>query len=154
MSQEIFDMRYAYASKTFGHPVHQCVIVFDMAGLSASLDMDSIFYVKNILRIDQDFYPERLFKLVVIESAWYVRAIFNLFYYLMDAKTRDKFLILSSDFLPQLSELIDPAVIPAEYGGECAVGVGAGQEGVHWDLIFPASTGCSREQIEAYTEHE
>jgi hypothetical protein len=151
MSQEIFDMRYEYASKKFGHHVHQCVIVFDMAGLSASLDMDSIYYIKHILKIDQDYFPERLFKLVVINSPWYFPAIFNLFYYMMDAKTRDKFVVLSSDFLPKLTELIDPAVIPAEYGGGCAEG---GEDGVHWDLVFPPSTGCSREQIEAGTLNE
>lgn len=151
MSQEIFQMRYEYASKKFGHHVHQCVIVFDMAGLSASLDLDSISYIKSTLKIDQDYYPERLYRLVVINSPWYFPAIFNLFYYLMDSKTRDKFIILSSDFLPKLSELIDPSVIPAEYGGECEVG---GEDGVHWDLKFPASTGCSREQIEANTKEK
>mmetsp|Transcript_27212 Transcript_27212/g.50861 ORF Transcript_27212/g.50861 Transcript_27212/m.50861 type:complete len:212 (+) Transcript_27212:75-710(+) len=57
MSQEIFQMRYEYASRKYGHHVHQCVIVFDMAGLSASLDIDSIFYIKNTLKIDQDYYP-------------------------------------------------------------------------------------------------
>jgi hypothetical protein len=151
MSQEIFQMRFEYASKKFGHHVYQCVIVFDMAGLSASLDMDSIYYVKNILKIDQDFYPERLHKLVVINSPWYFPAVFNLFYYLMDAKTRDKFVILGTDFLPKLSELIDPAVIPREYGGLCEEG---GEEGVHWDLKFPACSGCSREQIETNTEEK
>lgn len=151
MSQEIFEMRYAFASQQFKRPVHQCMIVFDMAGLSASLDMDSISYIKATLRVDQDYFPERLHKLVVINSPWYFPAIFNLFYYLMDAKTRDKFVVLSSDFLPTLSELVDPAVIPKEYGGSCEEG---GEDGVHWDLVFPASTGCSREQIENNTRDE
>ena len=145
MSQELFDMRCKYASKKFGHFVHQCVIVFDMSDISASLDMDSIYYIKSILKIDQDFYPERLFKLVIINAPWYFTAIYNLFYYLMDPKTRDKIEILSTDYFGRLTELIDPSVIPVEFGGDCPEG---GDEGVHWDLKFPDSTGCSRRQIE------
>ena len=34
-------------------------------------DLQGLYYVKNILKIDQDFYPERLHKLVVINSPWY-----------------------------------------------------------------------------------
>mmetsp|Transcript_27212 Transcript_27212/g.50862 ORF Transcript_27212/g.50862 Transcript_27212/m.50862 type:complete len:150 (+) Transcript_27212:761-1210(+) len=67
----------------------------------------------------------------------------------MDAKTREKFVILSSDYYEKLSELIDPSVIPVEYGGECEEG---GENGVHWDLKFPSCTGCSRQQIEDNTK--
>ena len=141
-SQECFDVRYEYASKKFQKEITQSVVIFDMKNVQMVLNIQSIAYVKQILAIDQLYYPERLYKLFIINCPWYFTALFNLFKPFIDARTRDKFSILGSDFLPELLECMDISIIPREYGGMC--------DNVPWDLKNSDDSGCSKEQLESF----
>jgi hypothetical protein len=141
-SQECFDVRYEYASKKFNKEITQSVVVFDMKNVQMVLNIQSIAYVKQILAIDQLYYPERLYKLFIINCPWYFTALFNLFKPFIDARTKDKFSILGSDFLPELLECMDISIIPREYGGTC--------DNVPWDLKNSDDSGCSKQQLETY----
>ena len=142
LSREIFCCRYEYASQLFNKNITQCVVVNDMKGLTISLDMESIWYMKQVLQIDSNYYPERLYRLFLINCPWYFPAIFNIFSPFIDARTRNKFRILGTNYSTELEELIDPSVIPIEYGGT--------NETVTWDVKPSDESGGSKKQIQQY----
>ena len=70
MSQEVCELRLEYASETYGKSIQKAVTVFDLKGLTMTLDTQSIAYVRRMLYIDQAYYPERLKRLIVINAPW------------------------------------------------------------------------------------
>ena len=141
LSNNIFSSRYKYASEKFGKDIQKCIVVNDMSHVSISLDMESIRYIRQILDIDQNYFPERLHKLIIINCPWYFPALYAIFKPFIDARTSEKFMILGKDFLPSVLEHIDADQIPVEYGGTMQVS---------WDMNWDESTGASKEQLDDY----
>ena len=69
-SQECFEFRYQYASERFNTEVTQSDVIFDMKNVQMVLNIQSIAYIKQILSVDQQYYPERLHKLFIINCPW------------------------------------------------------------------------------------
>lgn len=141
-SQECFTLRFKYASERANRVISDSVVVFDMKNVNMTLNMQSIAYMREILAIDQKYYPETLYKLFIVNCPWYFTALFSLFKPLIDARTKAKFNLLGSDYLAALLEHIDISQIPEYFGGEA--------EDVPWDLQNPDSSGCSLAQIEQF----
>jgi hypothetical protein len=70
LSQEICEIRLEYAAKKFGESTGKAVTVFDLKGLTMTLDSQAIAYVRQMLYVDQAYYPERLKRLIVINAPW------------------------------------------------------------------------------------
>jgi hypothetical protein len=47
-SQELFNIRFEYATKRFNRTVNNAVVIFDMEGVSMSLEMACITYMKSV----------------------------------------------------------------------------------------------------------
>lgn len=142
MSMEILSARCAYASSQFGLNSTASVTISDMAGVSVSLDMDCIWYMQQLLSIDQAYYPEILHKFIIINSPWYFPALYNMFKPFIDVRTRDKVIILGTDYLPTLEQFIDRSVIPTEYGGDCPE--------IKWDAIYDLNSGANVQQLNEF----
>jgi hypothetical protein len=141
MSNELCEARFQYAAKKFNRPVNKMIVVFDMSHVQITLDMDSIWYIKQILQVDQNYYPERLYKLFIINSPWYFPALYGMFKPFIDQRTRDKINIFSTDFLAPMQEVIDLSEIPMDFGGT---------KEVRWDMLWDDETGASRKQMEDF----
>ena len=72
-SNEIFEMRCKHNSEVFQKNVCKFVVVFDLVKMGYQLDIEAIKYVKAMLSIDQNYYPERLHKLWIINAPWFFR---------------------------------------------------------------------------------
>jgi hypothetical protein len=125
--------------------LHQYIIIFDMKGIHLTLDLDSIWYIKQLLETDQQYYPDRLYKLLIINSPWYFNAIFQIFKPFISLKTCEKIVILGTDYFESLEEFIDLEMIPVEYGGTYPEMV--------WELTPNVIHGTSLEQIEEFIQH-
>jgi hypothetical protein len=141
-SNESFECRLDYYSKKFNKQITNTIVVFDMKYLMMTLNVQSIQYIKDMLGIDQAYYPERLYRLFIINAPWYFSALFAIFKPFIDKRTADKFIIVGSDFLASLTEYIDLNNIPQEYGGTMPVSP--------WGGPFPEESGTSYEQIDNY----
>lgn len=114
--QEAGETRYAYASKISGKDITQTTIVMDFKHLTMSLDVQAISYMRKALEIDQNYYPERLKRLLILNAPWYFTTLYAMFKPLIDKRTSDKFLFLGSD-VSKMEEYIDKELIPIEMGG-------------------------------------
>jgi hypothetical protein len=122
------------------------ITVSDMSGVTVSLDMDSIWYMQQLLAIDQAYYPEMLYRFIIINSPWYFPALYNMFKPFIDSRTRDKVIILGADYLPTLEQYMNRSEIPVEYGGDSLES--------KWDALYHPSSGASMEQLNEYFSPE
>ena len=135
--QEMAVRRMHFYSKKFGHLVESQIIVFNLANLSYALDTNALSAFRKTLAIDQDYYPERLHTLFMINAPWFFTAVWAIISPWIDPVTANKIKIIGSDYLPALQELIDDEQIPVELGGKC--------DHVIWEWPFPDHTFCSPE---------
>lgn len=141
-SQECFRLRMKHNSKIFNKRISDTVVVFDMNHLTMFLSFSSIEYLKKMIFIDQNYYPETLHRLFVINAPWYFSTMYTMFKPLVDKRTRDKVKVIGSNYHAALQECIDLKDIPEEYGGTYS--------NVPWGGPYPSSTGISESQIEQY----
>lgn len=133
--QEMAVRRCNHYSEEFGHLVESQVIVFNLEGLSYALDTNALAAFRATLSIDQDYYPERLHTLFMINAPWFFQAVWAIISPWIDPVTANKIKIVGSDYLPALRELIDDDKIPVQFGGSC--------ENVVFEWPFPDHTYCS-----------
>eukprot|EP00916_Digyalum_oweni_P004212 GHVL01007431.1.p1 GENE.GHVL01007431.1~~GHVL01007431.1.p1 ORF type:complete len:362 (-),score=89.82 GHVL01007431.1:7-1092(-) len=73
--------------------------------------------LKNNIKIIGEHYPERSFKLFVINCPLWGRGVWNMISPFIDPNTRDKVEILGSNYINVLTKYIDKSCIPPELGG-------------------------------------
>ena len=135
-------IRLKYISAKLGKHIGQVIIVFDLKDLPIKPDFETITFVRRISEIDQNFFPETLRKLFIINAPWYFSAIFALVKAFIDADTAMKINIIGNDYLPHLLELIEMDNIPIEIGGS--------RDDVPWCGPWTNECGCTEEQILEY----
>jgi hypothetical protein len=137
--QEIMIRRLKYSSQKYNRTIEKQVVVFNLVDMSYAVDTTAMSVFKETLRIDQNYYPERLGKFYMINAPWFFTMIWSLIKPWIDPDTASKFQILGSNYLDTLRELIDDSQIPLEYGGSCSY--------FTWEWPFPDSAGCSPEML-------
>lgn len=133
--QEMAVRRMQYYSETSGKPSEAQIIVFDLANLSYAIDTTAMAAFRKTLQIDQDFYPERLHTLFMINAPWFFTAIWAVISPWLDPVTANKIRIVGSNYISSLREVIADDQIPKELGGSF--------EGMTWQWPFPEDSGCS-----------
>jgi hypothetical protein len=73
-----------------GSAVEQQIIVFDLADLSYALDTTALAAFRKTLQIDQDYYPERLSTLFMINAPWFFTALWAVVKIGIDPVTANK----------------------------------------------------------------
>jgi hypothetical protein len=119
-------------------------IVMNLAGMPMSPDFFGIVVVRRSLEIDQQYYPERLNRLFVINAPWFFTAIYALVSPWIDPITAKKIVIVGSDYMDTLLESIDISQIPEQLGGN--------MQNVTFSWPYPESSGVSPEQLQAHAE--
>ena len=154
--QEMAVRRMQFWNEKNGTNVEKQIIVFDLADLSYSLHTVALAAFRKTLQIDQDYYPERLHTLVMINAPWFFTALwavvkigidpvtankmyfhFYWIFYLVICFTDSYFFcrqIVGSSYISTLRELVADENIPTELGGSC--------ENMTWQWPFPDHTGC------------
>jgi hypothetical protein len=76
-------------------------------------------FLKIASNIAQNYYPEMLGNMILLNTTFFFKAIWTLVKGFIDEKTRAKILVERSSFLPKLLEFIDKENIPSFFGGDC-----------------------------------
>jgi len=107
-------------SRQFGYNVEKQLIIMDLNGLSLRPDAMGMRLFRETLRIDQQYYPERLFRLFIINAPWLFSSVWALIKNWLDPVTKQKVEVLGSNYSNRLLEMIDADSLPVEFGGRCA----------------------------------
>jgi hypothetical protein len=73
-----------------GHAIEQQVVIMDLKGLSFKIDFAALSVFKRTIEIDQNYYPERLGKLYMINAPWIFKSYWAVIKHFVDARTKAK----------------------------------------------------------------
>ena len=134
MQEYQVQVRLPHACEYFGKNVTQEIVVANLKGMLVMPDMVAVNAFIRFVQTDQANYPERLKSFFLINAPWYFTGIWALVTPFINEKTANKFHILGSDYMEELTKLIDISQIPKEWGGE--------RENFPWNSDFKLDTEC------------
>jgi hypothetical protein len=76
-------------------------------------------FIQKITKVDQDFYPEYLGKMFIVNAPTAFKAMWTVVRPWLDKATQKKIEVHSGNFTSKLLELVDSENLPAFLGGTC-----------------------------------
>ncbi len=107
-------------SNVAGRKIETGCTILDMNGGSSSLLTPRTYsFVKIASSICQDYFPEMLGVMFIINVSWILQTGWFIVKPFLDAKTKEKIHIYGGSFLDDLKTVIDIENIPSFLGGKC-----------------------------------
>jgi hypothetical protein len=117
----LIHLMYPICSKVAGKRIEKSCTILDLKGVSVM----SLFFGKTkafvqiASKIGQDYYPEILGKMFILNSGWMFKGIWSVVKGWIDKKTQNKIIIVSGSGKKELLEHIDEDKLPDFLGGTC-----------------------------------
>ncbi|KAJ3197532.1 hypothetical protein HK101_002835 [Irineochytrium annulatum] len=102
-----------------GRHLEQSCVIMDLKGVSLSMFPSIYGIVKKVSSIAQDYYPEMLGKMFVINAPMLFSGVYSVCKPMLDEVTVNKIYIMGSNYKSQLLEFIDADCLPEYMGGTC-----------------------------------
>jgi hypothetical protein len=118
--ERLMKYRFNACSKISGRLIEQGFSILDLSGVSMSiLSGDVKDFIKIASGIGQNYYPEMLGKMFMINTSTMFKFMWSIIKGFIDKKTRNKMTVLKSDYLEELLEYVDRDNLPSILGGNC-----------------------------------
>jgi len=95
-------------------------VILDLSGIGISVlaDMKAISFLKTLASTDQQYYPENMRRLFVINAPSVFTGLWKIVKPLLDERTQRKVQVLGKDYLTVMQEFISIDQIPECVGGQ------------------------------------
>jgi len=114
----LLNERFPACSRAVGRPVRHTMTIVDLAGLSLGRFNTARPVVTALTRLDQDYYPEFLGDLILVNAPWVFTAIWAAISPLLGQRTQRKVQVFGdTGYQQRLLDLIDAANLPTFLGG-------------------------------------
>ncbi|KAL4423649.1 hypothetical protein ABPG75_000950 [Micractinium tetrahymenae] len=134
------------ASVARGRRHEQSLVLIDMDGVGISTLTSEVRNIMGtIMKIDQDYYPELMWKACLVNVPVSFRVIWSMVKHFMDARTQAKIEVLGTNFQEELQRLVAPENLMACYGGTSTAPLGV-QPGPWQDPAILAKLAEQRQQ--------
>ncbi len=118
--ERLIDKIFPVCSHIAGKNISQTFTIIDLKKLNAKLLSKNLYeFLKLTSTQSQNFYPEILGQLYIINSGLLFKAAWAVCKSFVDEKTRKKISTFGSDYKKKLFEIVDPKNLPKSLGGEC-----------------------------------
>jgi len=117
--EKLADPRLPACSRKSGYLLETCCTIMDAKGVSLSSAPSVYGYLQRASSISQNYYPERLGKLYIINAPWGFAAIFSVIKGFLDPVTVAEIHILGSSYQRDLLDQIPKENLPKVLGGDC-----------------------------------
>ncbi|KAF8244335.1 hypothetical protein K440DRAFT_605138 [Wilcoxina mikolae CBS 423.85] len=117
--ERLTDPRLPACSRKAGKLVETCCTVMDLKGVGITSVSQVYSFIKKVTSISQNYYPERLGKLYIINAPWGFASAFKLIKGCLDPVTVEKINILGSSYKSELLAQIPAENLPKMFGGTC-----------------------------------
>jgi len=107
------------ACRKEGKEVEGALFIIDLQGFGLGKFWHMKSLIRNSFQISQDYYPESLGKVAVINAPSTFTVIWNAVKPWLSKETAAKVDILGSDYEDVLLDLVDPENLPSSLGGTC-----------------------------------
>jgi hypothetical protein len=118
--ERLMKYRFPSCSRAAGRLIEQSLTVLDMDGIGVSILGGKVKqFVKIASDIGQNYYPEMLGTMYLINTGFFFSALWTLVKGFIDEKTRKKIKVEGSSYQKKLLELVEPENLPKFLGGSC-----------------------------------
>lgn len=157
--ERLADPRLPACCRKAGRLLETCCSIMDLKGVGVSRVSSVYNYVKSASALSQNYYPERLGKLYLINAPWGFSGAFNFVKSFLDPVTVQKIHILGANYLPEILAQVPKENLPKEFGGECECpgGCAYSDDGPWQDPKWakpPKWASSSKKEKEGIIDHE
>lgn len=117
--EKLINYRFSACSAKSGRFFEQSTTILDLQGVNLSSFRDVYSLVTQVSSIGQDYYPELLGKMFIINAPMLFTATWVVIKQMLDERTVKKISIIGSSYKSQLLEYIDEENLPDFLGGTC-----------------------------------
>ncbi|KAF7562547.1 hypothetical protein G7046_g1609 [Stylonectria norvegica] len=117
--ERLADPRLPACSRKAGTLLETCCTVMDLKGVSLTRIPQVYTYVRQASVVSQNYYPERLGKLYLINAPWGFSTVWSVMKGWLDPVTVSKIHILGSGYKSELLKQVSPDSLPVAFGGTC-----------------------------------
>ena len=111
---------FKICSQIKGAYIHGVFNIIDFNGINSSfLNKKLISYVRDNLKVEQDYYPECLGKCYILNANLLFRTFYSAVKIFLDSKTKEKIKVFGNNYKQALLEEIDSDNLPTFFGGSC-----------------------------------
>ena len=111
--------RIPACSEKFGRNVEFCISILDAGGVSVLDALSMINLVRKVIAISNNYYPEMLEKMFIINTSMFLRGAAYTLIAFADEATKNKITVLGNDYKKYLLEYINEEDLPTFFGGTC-----------------------------------
>ncbi|RAL10898.1 SEC14 family lipid-binding protein [Aspergillus homomorphus CBS 101889] len=117
--EKLADPRLPACSRKAGKLLETCCTIMDLKGVGITSAPSVYGYLSQASGISQNYYPERLGKLYLINAPWGFSGVFSFVKKFLDPVTVNKIHILGSNYKKELLAQVPIENLPEEFGGTC-----------------------------------
>ena len=117
--EKLADPRLPACARKSGHLLETCCTIMDLKGVGISNATSVFGYIRQASAISQNYYPERLGKLYIINAPWGFSTVFSVVKGFLDPVTVKKIHVLGSGYESELLAQIPAENLPTQFGGKC-----------------------------------
>lgn len=125
-TERFHSVRLPACSLQSDRPVETICTILDLRDVRLRIFWDIKSYVQQTSMIGQDYYPESLGRLYMINAPWMFTTIWTVIKAWLDPVTVKKIMIVNGDGRKELLEQIPAENLPKDLGGTCQCPEGCG----------------------------
>ncbi|KAI5060095.1 hypothetical protein GOP47_0024515 [Adiantum capillus-veneris] len=116
----LIDWKFPACSKKAGRLIMQSLTILDLKGVAMkTMNKQVRSFIQKLTKIDQDYYPEFLGKMFIVNAPTAFKAVWAMIKPWLDKRTQKKIEVHGSNFTSKLLELVDAENLPEFLGGAC-----------------------------------
>lgn len=117
--ERVSDPRLPACSRKADSLVETSCSIMDLKGVTLTKVPSVYSYVRQVSVVSQNYYPERLGKLYLINAPWGFSTVWSVVKGWLDPVTVGKIHILGSGYKAELLKQVPAENLPKEFGGSC-----------------------------------
>lgn len=117
--ERVSDPRLPACSRKVGSLLETCCTIMDLKGVTITKVPSVYAYVKQVSAVSQNYYPERLGRMYLINAPWGFSGIWNYVKGWLDPVTAKKIQVLGSGYKAELLKQVPAENLPVQFGGTC-----------------------------------
>ena len=117
--EKLADPRLPACSRKSGCLLETCCTIMDLKGVGVTKVSSVYGYVKQASAMSQNYYPERLGRLYLINAPWGFSTVFNVVKGWLDPVTVEKIHVLGGGYQKELLSQVPAENLPKIFGGTC-----------------------------------
>ncbi|KAG8529224.1 uncharacterized protein KY384_005859 [Bacidia gigantensis] len=117
--EKLADPRLPACSRKSGQLLETCCTVLDLKGVGVTRVPSVYGYLRQTSAVSQNYYPERLGHMYLINAPWGFASVFSVVKGFLDPVTVQKIHVLGSGYQSELLKQVSKENLPEVLGGTC-----------------------------------